>query len=888
MWTRYSLALVVLAAAIGGRFLLDPWLGDRLGFVTLFGGVAVVVWFGGWKPALVTTVLGFFAVNFLLVTPRYEVSLQSSYIWAGLIGYAVSCGAIIYLGESMRRVMRQAQERGRQLEQEMASRAKVEEALRASEGQLQFAMRAGRMGLWDWNISTGEVTWSPGHYELLGLKPGEVKPSFEAWAERVHPEDFAKTENILRHAMAARLPYEADFRVKHPDGTTHWIGARGQFTYDDQGKCVRMVGVMIDIAGRKSAEEALRGSREQMALISDTVPALISYVDSNCCYQFCNRAYTEWFGAPREKLLGRSMREVLGELAWKALEPHIRTALSGKTADFETEARYSTGGTRWIHAVYTPHRDNQGNVVGLVILVSDISERKRSEEALRESEQRFRAVADAAPVLVWMAAADKSCLWFNRGWLNFVGRAMEQEIGNGWTENIHPDDLARCMKVYRDSFDERHAFEMEYRMRHFTGQYRWILNRGVPRYTPDGTFEGYIGACIDVHELKESADAVRQAAERFRSLVSVITDLPWSTNAEGAFVTPQAAWEKYTGQTRDQYHDFGWANALHPDDRQKVMQAWTAARQNRSLYEVQARLWHAPTQQWRHCSARATPLLGPNGTVTEWVGACTDVDEQRRTEEKLERMVEERTARLREMVGELEAFSYSIAHDMRAPLRAMQGFSDILMTEYAPQLDSTGQNFLRRIEASANRMDNLIQDVLNYSRVIRADLPMEPVALGPLVEGIIETYPALTSDKADITLSGELPIVLGNQAMLTQIFSNLLGNAVKFVAEGVKPVVRVRAEDAPARPRPNLPAGQKNIALNPKRVRVWVEDNGIGIAEEHRDRIFAIFQRVGRNYEGTGIGLAIVKKAMERMGGKVGVQSELGKGSRFWIELEKA
>jgi signal transduction histidine kinase len=236
----------------------------------------------------------------------------------------------------------------------------------------------------------------------------------------------------------------------------------------------------------------------------------------------------------------------------------------------------------------------------------------------------------------------------------------------------------------------------------------------------------------------------------------------------------------------------------------------------------------------------------------------------------LESLVQQRTAKLSETIGELEAFSYSIAHDMRSPLRSLKGFSDILLSSYTDKLDEEGQTFLQRIAKSAGRMDKLIQDVLNYSRVVRVDLPLETVDTGELIRDILNTYPMFLPEKADIVLAGELPRVLGNEAVLTQIFSNLLGNAVKFVAEGVKPQVKVWAE------------------TRGEAARLLVRDNGIGIPADQYDKIFGIFQQANKNYEGTGIGLAIVKKGAERLGGRVGLVSEPGEGSTFWVELKLA
>jgi signal transduction histidine kinase len=240
--------------------------------------------------------------------------------------------------------------------------------------------------------------------------------------------------------------------------------------------------------------------------------------------------------------------------------------------------------------------------------------------------------------------------------------------------------------------------------------------------------------------------------------------------------------------------------------------------------------------------------------------------------EDLERQVAQRTAVLRETVGELETFSYSISHDLRAPLRAMQSFAVILGQEFGEKLGSEGREYIRRITTAAERMDNLIRDVLNYSRVSRTDLVLDPVNVEKLLGDILESYPGFQPPAADIQLEGTFPPVIANDAVLTQCISNLLGNAVKFVASGVKPRVRISAKASP----------------DGKTVRLFVKDNGLGIAKEVHGKIFGIFERLTNRYEGTGIGLAIVKKGIERMGGRVGLESELGKGSTFWLELPRA
>ena len=242
---------------------------------------------------------------------------------------------------------------------------------------------------------------------------------------------------------------------------------------------------------------------------------------------------------------------------------------------------------------------------------------------------------------------------------------------------------------------------------------------------------------------------------------------------------------------------------------------------------------------------------------------------RRRSADELESLVAERTASLQRAIEQMEEFSYSVSHDLRSPVRAMRGYAEALLTDYGPRLDEEGREILGRIQRNGLRMDQLIQDLLTYTRIARRDIKMDVVSLDRLVREVILHYPELSPDVSTIEILGPLPEVLAHEPSLMQVVSNLLSNAVKFVAPGTRPHIRVSSE------------------RSADRVRLWIQDNGIGIAPEYQHRLFGLFERVhtDRKFDGTGIGLAIVRKAVERMHGAVGVISNGVTGSRFWIEL---
>lgn len=487
-------------------------------------------------------------------------------------------------------------------------------------------------------------------------------------------------------------------------------------------------------------------SESRLRLLTDAVPALISYVDAQQRYAFANKAYEVWFGRSSEAVRGRHVREVLGEPAYAKIRPHLERALSGHREIFEVEIPHRTGGVRCMDVTYVPDIGVDGGVAGVFVLVLDMTERKKAERALRESEERFRNMADHAPVMIWMTEADGYCSYIAQSWYEFTGETPESSLGFGWARSLHPEDREHVRKTFLDANARHEACRFENRLRRKDGEYRWVMTRAAPRFGPGGEFLGYIGSVSDITDRKLVEEEIR--------------------------------------------------------DRVRV-----------------------------------------------------------------------RTAELEAMNQELESFSYTVAHDLRSPLRAMHRYGEVLRETYADRpLDAEGLEFLRRIEAGAKRMDVLIEGLLALTRLARVEASTIAVDIeSSFHEALLQLEGDVQARGADVRFEGPSRRVRGDRLLLRQVLTNYLSNALKFVPPDRRPIVRVAAEEC----------GDL--------VRTTVRDNGVGFPPASRSKLFRIFERLetAREVGGTGIGLAIAKKAAERMGGWVGAEGVPGEGSLFWVDLPR-
>ena len=389
-------------------------------------------------------------------------------------------------------------------------RKHAEAALREAKESLTIAVEASQMGTWDLDLTQDfSGHRSLRHDQIFGYDSTQPEWGREIARRHIVEEDLEVFDAAFARAMeTGELEFEA--RIRWPNGSLHWMAARGRFYFDESGQPTRGAGVNFDITELKSAEAALRESEDRFRGIYEHAPMGIAITDWQWYFQQCNSAYCAMLGYTEEELRHKVFSELVHPDDRDANVAEIRLLMAGELPFFEIDNRYvrKDGEVVWVHKFVSVLRDEKGAPAYFLALVNDITERKLAEEALRESEERFRHMADTAPVMIWISGADKLYTYFNQQWLNFTGRSMGEELGNGWARGVHADDYERCRETYTDAFRMRQPFTMEYRIRRADGEFRWVLESGNPRFSPGEIFLGYIGSCIDITERKHAEEAL--------------------------------------------------------------------------------------------------------------------------------------------------------------------------------------------------------------------------------------------------------------------------------------------------------------------------------------------------------------------------------------------
>lgn len=547
---------------------------------------------------------------------------------------------------------------------------------------------------------------------------------------------------------------EGSVRLRRPEGDLRDLDVRAVANFLPG----RHLTTFRDVTERNEIERALRQGRQHLQLIIDSAPVGITYLDADYRHVFANAPYARRVGRSPEELVGMHVREVWGPERFDTIRPQVDETLRGRPVEFEVRSPQPEGGPVFVRVSHVADLDEQGNVRGVVVVITDITELKRTEERLRESQRHLVASQRIAAVGSW-------------------------ELDLVASEDALRSPLRCSDECYR-----------------------------IFGYEPD--------------EIE---------------------------------VTPDV-----------------FFSMLPEEDRESVLHAMRDAIERRRDYEIEHRIVRRDRSR-RVLQARAEILFDrATGRPLRFVGTIQDVTEREKARrqietlnEELEKRVAERTAELAEANRDLESFAYSVSHDLRAPLRAINGYAQIVLYEQGQQVSDETRHVLARIEQSARRMDKLIDDLLSLARLGRQALHLEVIDVHMLVEEVIDELGVLASVSAPEIDVGDLPECRADRGLLKQVFVNLLGNAIKFTRGRRTARIEVRCAERRGR-------------------QVWsVRDNGVGFDNKYAKRLFGVFERLhaSEEYDGTGVGLAIVERIVKRHGGEIWAEGDEGKGAAFFFTL---
>jgi PAS domain S-box-containing protein len=722
---------------------------------------------------------------------------------------------------------------------------------------------------------------------------------------------FGATQLFLDHAVVSGMCVIIH-GVEGPFGV---LGAhtlqRRIFTEDDAQFLQSMANVLSGAIQRNSAEQALRESEQlarrrlfELESLYETAPVGLGFVDPDLRFARCNTRLAGFIGRPVPELIGRTLRAVLPRMA-ETMDPIYRKVIDSGAGLESMELRASGAADRksprdWLASFYPVQHD--GANLGISVVVQDITERKRMEAKLRKNEAILARAQRIAHLGSWEmeffnpANIDECEMHWSDEVYRILGYAPGEIPVTRATlcKAVHPGDRPAISGALARVLQERKPCMLEYSIVRPDGSQRMVRSQLEVVFNQDGRLMGLAGTLQDITEARMIDEAIRESQRFLQSVLDATPSEIAILDDSSDIIAVNQAWRRFGDAHGFRAPDHGvgmnYLRACHSATGVGSTKAQLVAEALQEIISGKRQNFfleyscHSPeTKRWfmvrfsRFFTAGAVRIVSVHEDVTQLKLAQEDLQEAKDQlsiyAKELENKVEERTTNLRDSYRSLEGVLYHVAHDLRAPLRATEGLISLLMQNYGQTFDSPGRDFAQRIAAAATRMDRLIQDLLEYGRVAQIDVPITVTELEPHLNNVLEQLAeAVRAKSAEVDVDRPLPAVRANPTLLDQVLRNLLDNALKFVRPGFTPRIHIRAEEK----------------MNA--VQVTMEDNCVEIEPENQERIFRVFERLNQESPpsgtaGTGIGLAIVSKAMERMNGSAGVQPRPGQGNRFWLEF---
>ena len=611
---------------------------------------------------------------------------------------------------------------------------------------------------------------------------------------------------------------------------------------------------------RQEAEAKLVNSEARFALAFAGAPIGMVLLTPEGIVLEVNDAFRNMLGYSRAEMEG------LDSSHYTYLEdvPETRRVFTelqtaNRTLVLEKRYRPKSGGLLWGRASVTLRRDAQGRPAEIIAIIEDVTERKRIEQALRESEERARAAVRANSSLQWTNNARGEMEGEQPGWGAFTGQTREQYQGYGWANAVHPDDAQPSIDAWDRAVAGRRPFVFEHRVRRHDGVWRMFSIRAIPVLDAAGEIREWVGVHNDITEERNLVNALRQSEEKFRQALDSIPQLAWSMRPDGSYDLFNQRWFAYTGQAPQGAEWKGWDWTVHPEEQNEARARWKKSLSAGQPFEGEYRCRRF---DGKYCwfLGRATPIRDEAGGIVRWFGTFTDIEEQKRSE-----------AALRQANRELEEVAYVASHDLQEPLRTVGIYTEMILARL-PAGDPELAKFGGFVRNGVQRTVALIEDLLSFSKMTHSEAAEDGVA--ELDVALREATAALARQSEEcgtVIRAASLPKVRGDTGQFSHVFQNLLSNSLKYRQPDRTPEIEISA----------VPEGSRWV--------ISFRDNGIGFEQEYARRIFGLFKRLhGNEYPGTGLGLAICKRVIERYSGSVWAESQPGVGTTIRFSLPGA
>ena len=755
---------------------------------------------------------------------------------------------------------------------DISDRKRAETQLQDLTDRLQLALQSAKMGVWDWEIARDRINWDARLYELYGLPRDLANASYQTWLNVIHPDDVVHADQITRSTLESGHEGFIEFRVCLPDGSERHIASYFLVQRNPEGHPLRMIGVNMDISDRKRTEAELRIQTELLQSTFDHLPVMVGVYSEHGDILIVNRQLEEIIGWSKNEYKSVDvLKESYPDPAeYNRALRHI-IAADSTWQDFHTRLRDG----RYLETSWAQIRLSDGRSIGIG---QDISDRKRAEEARLQAEKLrlelnlLEEILNSVLAGYWDRDFVNQTNYWSRGLKQMLGYA-EHELSSSpqtWQQLIFPDDLPKALACFQDHVQSRGAipYYTEVRYRHKDGSTVWVICAGqVIRWDESGAPLRMVGCHVDITKLKQTEAQLQESEWHLREAQRIGKLGSWSFD----MTTESITWSDQVFRVFQRDPALGppasfdeLQTLIHPSDRAlhaELVQHTLATGEPYSFECCIAR----SHDTWGYIQANGEVIRDTTGQMVQLTGTLLDITERKQIEAQLRQT----STQLEASNRELEAFAYSVSHDLRAPLRAIDGFSKALLEDYATQFDDEAQYYFDRIRHNVQRMGALIDDLLNLSRVSRYDMQLKPVNLSQLVQEQLADLQHSDRDRVVETIIAPDVMVFADPTLMGVVISNLLANAWKFTSHHSSARIEFGI----------IKQYEENV--------YFVCDDGAGFDMTYAAKLFGVFQRLHNTDEfpGTGIGLATVQRAIHRHGGRVWAESAIEQGATIFFTI---